>query len=119
MTQPVAISPTDEARLDDLYTQLKHARTDLRMVTRGYRNAVLAGDNRMAADFRQRHAEVAAHYNQLVGEINALTAPHRADRRAANKAAAVARHEAAEAQRRAQLRATACTVCGLNHPGEC
>jgi hypothetical protein len=113
--------PTQEqqANLDRLYVQLKNAKSDLNYTKRGYRNATLTQDESMRDDFRQLHAEAAAEYNALVAQINELTAPFRAAAREQRNAAVRERRDAQQAQQRAQLRASTCTVCGLVHAGEC
>lgn len=114
------ISAADEARLDDLYRQLKHARTDMKMVARTYTNGIrYDADQRVIDDARQCYAEEAARYNQIVDDINALTASQRTAQRAANKRAAMERREVRQAAERAALHAAACEGCGTIHAGEC
>lgn len=114
--------PTQEqqATLDRLYAQLKHAKSDLSMLKRTYRNAICYGsDQCVIDDSKQQYALVADEYNAIVEQINELTAPFRAAEREQRNAEAQARREEQQAQQRARLRASTCDVCGLVHAGEC
>lgn len=117
MNTPTA---AEEAQLDELYRRLKHLRADLRAEGRAYANGVRYGAHEsVLAASKTAYTETAAEYNAVVEQVNALTAPYRAQRAAEQRVAAAERRAAAELQHRANLRAAACPTCGLIHPGEC
>lgn len=122
MSAAVLPQPTEaeEWRLNELHTALKHARADLRTMSRAYTNGVRYGAHESTqAHARAAYAEAAAEANAIVAEINALTAPYRAALAAQQRAVAVQRREERRAQERAQLRAATCEGCGTIHAGEC
>jgi hypothetical protein len=102
-----------QSQLDWLYVQLEGLQSDLRHLSRAYTNGTRYGAHATVTESaRSSYEETRGEYNRIVGEINALTAPFRAARRAEVKARFAA-------QRREELRRATCTECGLIHAGEC
>lgn len=113
-------TPEQEIALNWLYAQLKGAKSEVNGLRKAYTNGLRYGaDQRFIEEIRRDYPAAVEEYNRLVAQINELTAPFRAQQQEQRRAAAQERKAAQEKQRKAELRAATCSVCGLVHAGEC